>query len=228
MQRKVAIAGGSGLVGSYILQGLLADPSVKEVHALGRRPLNMLHSKLKMHVSDLSSIPPLPLLDEVYLAVGTTIRTAGSQAAFRRIDFEANLAIARAAIVSGANRIGLVSAIGADKQSKVFYNRVKGELEYALGQLETEALVIARPSLLLGDRKALGQHSRLGEKVAAVVLKAFNPIVPFAYRPIEARKVAQALLLLVPSITGSIVLSSKALLKYGCTVRHRKHFDRQS
>jgi uncharacterized protein YbjT (DUF2867 family) len=150
VKRAVALAGATGLVGRALLDGLLADTCVQEVHVLARRKPRVAHAKITCHIVDFAALPPLPPVDEVYLALGTTIKVAGSQAAFRAVDFDANLAVARAALAAGARRCGLVSAMGADATSSVFYNRVKGELEEALAQLSFDALVIARPSLLLG------------------------------------------------------------------------------
>lgn len=206
--RVVALAGATGLVGRDLLEGLLADESVKAVHALGRREPGVVHPKLTPHVVDFEALPPLPPLDEVYLALGTTIKVAGSQAAFRAVDFDANLAVARAALVAGALRAGLVSSMGADAKSRIFYNRVKGETEEALSRLPFEGLVIARPSLLTGDRATLGQPQRTAERVATVVSRLLGPLVPGNYRPIAAARVARALLMRVPATRGRLVLLS--------------------
>jgi uncharacterized protein YbjT (DUF2867 family) len=204
----VALAGATGLVGRALLEGLLADESVTSVHALGRREPGIIHPKLNTHVVDFAALSPLPPLDEVYLALGTTIKTAGSQTAFRAVDFDANLAVARAALAAGARRAGLVSAMGADAKSRIFYNRVKGEIEDALTQLTFEGLVIARPSLLVGDREALGQPVRTAERMATAVSKLLGPLIPANYRPIAAAKVARALLARVPATRGRVVLLS--------------------
>jgi uncharacterized protein YbjT (DUF2867 family) len=209
--RAVVVAGATGLVGREILQGLLADETVAAVHALGRRPLGLQHPRLTSHVVDFTALPPLPALDEAYLALGTTINVAGSQAAFRAIDFDANLAVARAAQAAGARRVGLVSAMGADARSRIFYNRVKGELEEALTALELQALVIARPSLLAGDREALGQPARAGERMALRVGRLLRPIIPVNLRAIAAADVARALLARVPAAYGREVLMSGAM-----------------
>lgn len=206
--RVVALAGATGLVGRVILEGLLADESVAAVHALGRREPDIVHAKLNAHVTDFKALPPLPPLDEVYLALGTTIKAAGSQTAFRAVDFDANLAVARAALDAGARRAGLVSAMGADANSRIFYNRVKGELEDALARLTFEGLVIARPSLLAGDREALGQPARPAERFATVVSRLLGPLIPANYRPIAAAAVARALLSRVPSARGRVLLLS--------------------
>lgn len=209
--RTVALAGATGLVGRAILEELLADESVTAVHALGRRELAIAHHKLTSHVVDFATLPPLPPLDEAYLALGTTIRVAGSQAAFRAVDFDANLAVARAAVAAGARRCGLVSAMGANAKSRIFYNRVKGELEGALAQLPFEGLVIARPSLLTGNREVLGQPERPAEKVSLAVSRFLGPLIPANYRPIAAAEVARALLAHVPAAEGRVVLLSGAM-----------------
>src|SRR5690349_4514829 len=106
--RTVILAGATGLVGREILAGLLADRGVDAVHSLGRRAPEVEHPRLTAHVVDFSALPPLPPAHEVYLALGTTIKVAGSQAAFRAVDHDANLAVARAAQAAGARRAGLV------------------------------------------------------------------------------------------------------------------------
>lgn len=210
-QRIVAIAGASGLVGGHLLRAMLEDTHIATVHALCRRPLALQHPRLQVHLVDFRALPTLPPLDEVYLALGTTIKLAGSQDAFRAVDFDANLAVARAAQAAGAGRIGLVSAQGADARSHVFYNRTKGQLEDALTALQPQALLIARPSLLLGDRAALGQPPRAGERFATLLGRILGPILPAAYRPIEARRVALALLARLPHTQGRVVLGSGAM-----------------
>ncbi len=206
--RVVALAGATGLVGRAILEGLLADASVTAVHALGRREPGVAHSKLIPHVVDFAALPTLPPLDEVYMALGTTIKAAGSRAAFKAVDFEANLAVARASLAAGARRAALVSSMGADAKSSIFYNRVKGEIEDALARLSFEGLVIARPSLLVGNRASLGQPERPAEKVATAVSKLLGPLIPANYRPIAASDVARALLARVPSARGRVMLLS--------------------
>jgi uncharacterized protein YbjT (DUF2867 family) len=213
--RSVLLAGGSGLVGRALLQGLLDDRAVSQVHALARRPLAAQHPKLNAQVVDFAALPTLPRVDEVYLALGTTIKMAGSQAAFRAVDFDANLAVAHAALTAGATRAGLVSAMGADRQSSVFYSRVKGELEQALQALPWRGLVIARPSMLVGDRGALGQPERRLERWAMRFGQVARPLIPANYRPVAAEAVAAALLRHVPKAEGTVVLLSGQLQAAG-------------
>ena len=148
--------------------------------------------------------------DEVYLALGTTIRQAGSQSAFRAVDvdFAANLATAEAALAAGARRIALVSAAGADADSRVFYNRTKGELENALMALAPDALLIARPALLLGDRSALSQPVRRLESWSQHLFQCLSPMLPTGWRPIAGERVARALTSSLPTSTGVSIIGS--------------------
>jgi len=214
-QRTVLVAGATGLVGGQILRSLLADGTVAQVHALSRRPLDIEHPRLRVHLVDVGRLPELPEAGEAYLALGTTIKVAGSQQAFRAVDLDANLAVARAAFAAGVRRIGLVSAAGADARSSVFYNRVKGELEEALKAMDLAALVIARPSLLLDYRDGLGQPPRPGERIAIPIGKLLAPVLPGAYRPVHARAVARALVRTVPEAKGAVVLPSDRLARIG-------------
>ena len=214
-ERTAIVAGATGLVGREILRGLLAEPGVKQAHALARRPLGFEDRKLAVHVVDFADLPPLPPADELYLALGTTIRDAGSPAAFRALDFDANLAVAQAALAAGVKRVGLVSAMGANAKSRVFYSRVKGELEEALAASPFAGVVIARggggPSLLTGDREHLGQRRRRGEEIGLALDRIAGFLIPANYKPISATDVAHALLANVPSAKGTRVLLSGAM-----------------
>lgn len=209
--RTALVAGATGLVGRHILQGLLADDSVAAVHTLARRELPSGHPRLTQHRVDFKALPALPRVDEAFIALGTTIKAAGSQDAFRAVDFDAVLAVARAAKAAGTSRLGVVSAMGANARSSVFYNRVKGEMEDALSALGYDTLVIARPSLLVGDREALGQPVRRGEEIGLKVSKWLAPLIPGNYLPIEAHQVARALLRSVREARGRRILLSGQL-----------------
>ncbi|HET7791983.1 MAG TPA: NAD(P)H-binding protein [Rhizobacter sp.] len=205
--RAALIAGSTGLVGQALLPLLLAAP-YSRVHALVRRPSPQTHPQLQLHVVDFQALPALPPVDDVFIALGTTIKVAGSQAAFRQVDFDAVVNTARAARAAGATRLGVVSALGADAHSRVFYNRVKGEMQEAVASLGYASVVIIQPSLLLGDRHALGQPVRAGEVWGG---RLFGWL-PRSVRPIPASQVAQALLRAVSSAQpGLTVLRSGAL-----------------
>jgi uncharacterized protein YbjT (DUF2867 family) len=131
-------------------------------------------------------------VDDIFCCLGTTIRKAGSREAFRRVDLDYPLQAARMGRAAGALQFLLVSAVGADSSSRVFYNRVKGEVEAAVVGVGYPRTVILRPSLLLGER----EETRAGERVAEWVMRPLGPLMrgPLArYRPVEAEQVARAM-----------------------------------
>jgi len=195
--RVALLAGATGLVGREVLAALLTDKRYLAVHTVSRRPLTVKHPKLFNHVADLTAsltLSDLPGIDDVVIALGTTIKVAGSQQAFRAVDFDAVVAVARAARARGASRLGVVSAMGANAKSSIFYNRVKGEMEAAVTALGYPTLIIARPSMLLGDRESLGQPERPGEQFWGPAMALLKPLIPVNYRAITATQVAHALL----------------------------------
>jgi uncharacterized protein YbjT (DUF2867 family) len=208
-QRSVLLAGATGLVGREILRGLVADDSVANVYVLGRRPPADSHPKIQFFATDFAQpLPKIPPVDECYIALGTTIKVAGSQQAFRAVDHDAVVHVAAAAKAAGARRAGVVSAMGASAGSTVFYSRVKGEMEDALGAMGFDTLVIARPSMLAGDREALGQPVRPGEGLALKVSSKLGWLIPRNYRSISVASVAKALLRNVASAKGRRVILS--------------------
>ena len=216
--RSALLAGATGLIGRELLSALLAGTHYARVHVLLRRAVPGLphDRKLILHQVDFNALPALPAVDDVYVALGTTIKVAGSQAAFRAVDFEAVVAIARVAREAGAHRIAVVSALGADAKSSVFYNRVKGEMQEAVAQLGYQSVLFAQPSLLVGNREALGQPPRPGEVWATRLLRPVMEWVPASVRPIEARSVARALLrATLEAAPGVQMLSSARMQEIG-------------
>jgi uncharacterized protein YbjT (DUF2867 family) len=216
----VLLAGASGLIGRALLDVLLAPGRNDRVAVLARRPLpgdRARDPRLSVRVGNVATLAGRASgVRDAYIALGTTIKVAGSEAAFRAVDFDLVVAVARAARSAGARRLAVVSALGADARSRVFYNRVKGEAEDALATLGYETLVVARPSLLLGDREALGQPTRSGEVLAARLLGPMASWVPAAIRPVEAEVVARAMVAALEQATpGTRVLSSAELQRLG-------------
>ena len=204
---RVAVAGATGLVGRAVLALLTSRPAPpgipksSSLTALVRQPAQLTGwpPGVKGQLVDLAAlgragVEGLPPLDWAICCLGTTIKAAGSQAAFRAVAFEAVLAFARAAKVAGASRLAVVSAMGANARSPVFYNRVKGEMEQALIALDLPRLVIAQPALLLGERASLGQASRPGEALAQRWMPRLARLLPRKLRPIRADAVALALI----------------------------------
>lgn len=209
--RVVALAGSTGLVGSFLLERLLADDAVARVIAPARRA-RPARPKLDAPLLSGREWPaPGASLDEAYCALGTTRADAGSDAAFRAVDFDLAVSFARAAKAAGARRFGLVSSVGADAQSPFLYPRVKGEAERAIAGLGFESFVIARPALLLGARAVPRAKERLAE--GAFVLLSPLMTGPLArYRPVRAEAVARSLIAAVRGgVPGALVVESDSI-----------------
>jgi uncharacterized protein YbjT (DUF2867 family) len=193
--RSALLLGATGLVGGHCLQELLADSTWDRVTVLGRRNVPVTHPKLEQRVVDFDRLRDAAAafaVDDVFCCLGTTIKQAGSQEAFRRVDHDYVVAAARLASEGGARRFLHVTALGADAGSRVFYNRVKGETENAIAALPFSTVVIARPSLLMGDRAQSRPLETLGRRLAPVLsLFLIGPLR--TYRPIAALAVARAL-----------------------------------
>jgi uncharacterized protein YbjT (DUF2867 family) len=195
-RRKALLLGATGLVGGHCLNKLLADAAYDKVVALGRRPLPLEHEKLEQHTIDfarLAEFAPLLQTQDIFSCLGTTIRKAGTREAFREVDYTYQYEAARLAAQAGAEQLLLVSSMGANARSSIFYNRVKGELEDAVSKLPLRSVQIFRPSLLLGAR----EEFRRGERVSEYAMKTFSFLLlgPLEkYRPVQASAVASAML----------------------------------
>jgi len=195
MSRTALLLGASGLVGGHCLDLLLADQAYDHVLVFVRKKLPRQHAKLQQHLVDFERLQHhAHALNarEVFCCLGTTIKKAGSQTVFRKVDFEYPLAAAKLAAQHGAEQFLLITAMGANPKSAIFYNRVKGEVEEAVRSLTFSAVHIFRPSLLMGDRA----EPRLGEKIGEVLTKTFSFLLVGRlrkYRAIEARVVATAM-----------------------------------
>jgi uncharacterized protein YbjT (DUF2867 family) len=188
--RTALLAGATGLVGSFLLERLLASISYASVEIFVRRDTGTTHPKLKSDIADFARLDERRVsADDVFCCLGTTIKQAGSQAAFRRVDYDYPVALARAAARGGAKRFLVVSALGANSASRVFYNRVKGEMEAAVRASGVPKVYVFRPSLLSGPR----QEARFGEQVGLVAGALLGPLLG-KYRPIHADLVAAAML----------------------------------
>jgi uncharacterized protein YbjT (DUF2867 family) len=188
MPRHALLLGATGLVGREILRTLLEDDATEQVTVIARRGTGNAHPKLDEHVFDFGEMqrhPEIFAVDAIFCALGTTIKQAGSQERFRTVDYDYPLMAARLGKEQRVPHYLLVSALGADASSRVFYNRVKGEVERDLLALNYPRTTIARPSLLSGDR----DEFRLGERI----FQHLGWLFPPRYKPIHARDVARAL-----------------------------------
>lgn len=191
MEKTALLLGATGLVGGHLLQQLLESPHYAHVVAFVRRPLEVQHPKLRQEILDFDNPDAAKIKgDDLFCALGTTLRKAGSKEAQYRIDCTYPFEIGKIARQNGARQYLLVSSVGADAASSNFYLKTKGELEEKIRGLGYENFVSARPSFLLGERSEF----RLGEKIGIVLAKVFAPLIPRRYRGIEAEKVARALI----------------------------------
>ncbi|WP_420149831.1 oxidoreductase [Spirosoma sp.] len=210
--KTALVLGATGLVGESLTHQLVDSPFYSNVKVLVRKPLSWQHPRLQEIQFDFDH--PNGLLtkaDDIFCCLGTTIKKAGSREAFRKVDYQYPLDIARLSLANGAQQFAIVTAVGADAKSSIFYNRVKGEIERDLASLPYSTLLIFRPSLLLGERA----ENRFGERVATTFMKLFNPIIPDKYKGVEASKVANAMLqTMQQGLTGKHIFESDALQQY--------------
>ena len=207
---KLMIVGATGLVGRHALQIALAHPAIERVIAPVRRAMAD-HPKLLAPVVDFDALPadaPWWNVDAVVCALGTTIRVAGSQEAFRRVDHDYPVAVARHAREHGASTFVLNSAMGADATSRIFYSRVKGEVERDLATLGFASLTVVRPGLIGGER----EEYRAGERAATVALRVLHPLLPRRWRINPADRIARSMIdAAVQAMPGVHAIGSDAL-----------------
>lgn len=212
VMRNVLLLGATGLVGRELLLLLLPDDSVKKVVVVARRATGLAHAKLHEYVFDLGDMERHAdafEVDQIFCALGTTIKQAGSQERFRQIDHDLPLRAAQLGLARGARHYLLVSSTGADAKSRIFYSRVKGELERDLLGLGYPSITIARPSLLVGSRP----EQRRGEQFALKL----GWLMPPGMKPIDARSVARALVNAArEDQPGTCILDSRSMReRYG-------------
>jgi uncharacterized protein YbjT (DUF2867 family) len=212
--KTALLAGSTGLIGKQLLQLLLDDPYYNEVKAISRKPLDIQHPKLQNLVTDLNSLTQHHdelKTDDVFCCLGTTIKQAGSQEAFRKVDYEYPLELARLTKNQGATQYLIITALGSDAKSGIFYNRVKGEAEKAIEEVGFQSYHIFRPSLLLGDRT----EKRAGEGAATAVYKALGFLIPLKYKAIDSGKVARGMLHFArQNVRGMFIHESKELQQF--------------
>lgn len=193
--KTAIVIGATGLVGSHLLQQLLKDKYFEKVIVLSRRSTNIKHEKLTEHIinfDDVSTFEQWVKGDVLFSCMGTTLKKAGSKDAQWKIDYTYQLEVADAARKNGVSSMVLVSSSGASSKSKIFYSRMKGELEEAIRKLNFPNYLIFQPSLLVGPRDEVRRGEQWGEKIANVLMKVVPPLRK--YRPIHGGEVAQAMI----------------------------------
>lgn len=220
--KTVAITGATGVVGSRALQHLLARGDVGQVVALGRRVLELQHPKLVSRVADLQQVEAMvsalpESIDAAICGLGTTMKQAGSKEAFRAVDYDAVVNFGKAALQRGAKRFVLVSAIGSNARSSVFYSRTKGEAEDALAKLGFAQVTFLRPSFI--DDQGTRKDDRLGERLGLPIARALFSVVgkTHRYAPITSEVLGKAAVTLAFDEPGDAVrvVEGEALFRAG-------------
>lgn len=210
--KTALVVGATGLIGGHLTRKIVSDPTYSAVKVLVRKPLDFQHPKIEQIVIDFDNLDAsLIVADDVFCCLGTTMKQAGSKEAFYKVDFTYPFEVAKAALKNGAKQCLIVTAMGADAKSMFYYNRVKGEIEKALAELNYPTLLIFHPSLLLGERK----ESRAGEGFATVVMRALDFLTPLKYKAIKGETVANAMLAYAKKgIKGTQIIESGTMQSF--------------
>ena len=193
IMKAAIVAGATGLVGKELVRQLLESPRYSRVVALTRKPFELSHPKFTYLITDFRN-PETTVEDisasDIFCCLGTTMAKAGSKEKFYEVDFVYPVNLAKATVRLGAQQYLLVSALGANKDSAIYYNRVKGEVEEAIKAQGFQSVHIFRPSLLLGPR----DEKRAGEDAAKLLYKVFGFLIPEKYKAIESNTIAKAMI----------------------------------
>ncbi|MEM6845629.1 MAG: NAD-dependent epimerase/dehydratase family protein [Bacteroidota bacterium] len=210
-QPHALIAGATGLIGNELLHMLVRGRHYQKISVLSRREIGTSSKRVKTIITTYPELSEQTIPDgvtDVYCCLGTTMKKAGSKEAFREVDYDYPLKIAEISRQKGAQQYLLVSAMGANAKSPIFYNQVKGEIEQAIIELEYPTFHVFRPSVLMGNR----DEQRIGEKIAQLVMGGISPLMVGGlqkYRPIEGRDVAHAMYRIAKKeLTGRYIFES--------------------
>ena len=214
--KTILFAGSSGLVGAIALNKLLADPRVEKIILVSRSAQTLTHPKLKQIITSLDLLDSVDLLeygidrvDAALCTLGTTIKKAGSREDFKKVDKDFVLNFAKFSKKCGAAQFSVISALGADSKSSIFYNQVKGEMEEALRELNFQSLAIFRPSLILGERKEVRGLENFFIKASPFLsMTLIGPLKK--YRGIEAHKLADHIVTSLFDLKKGVVVVENA------------------
>ncbi len=212
--KSAIVFGSTGLIGSYVLRQLLSDERYGEVKIFVRKSTGIKHPKLDEFIIDFEQLENYRdkiKCDDLFCCLGTTIKVAGSQANFRRVDYEWVRWCAVAASENKVKNLLFISSLGADADSMNFYYRVKVEMEKAVSALKFEKCVILRPSMLLGKRNEF----RLGELAGKIVMVGLSFLIPRKYKAIKAEVVARAMIKSANDETVNGILESDVIRRLG-------------
>jgi len=212
--KTAIIAGASGLIGRELIQKLVNSDQYQIIYSLVRKKSGFIHEKIREMIIDFDKLGQLKFeepVDDVFCTLGTTMKQAGSREKFKKVDYEYVVALANLAKQAGASKFLVISSMGADPKSSVFYSQVKGMTEETLKNIGFKQLVILRPSLLLGERS----EKRIAERWSGFFLKALNPLIPDNYKAIPAERVAESMLKMALKSTDTISIVKSGEMQKG-------------
>jgi uncharacterized protein YbjT (DUF2867 family) len=194
-QQTAVVLGATGLIGSHLLEQLLADDSFSTIRILVRKPISVQHPKLQTVITDFSNYEQyqknLGKGNCIFCCIGTTnANVKGDKAEYRKIDFDIPVNAARFGKEAGFQQFLIVTAASASSNSRIFYNRIKGEVEEVITTFNYPSFHIFRPSFLLGNRA----EQRMGERIFKSIFKAIAFLLPSSMKPVEAADVAKAMI----------------------------------
>lgn len=213
MNKIALVFGATGLVGRNLVNELIRNKGYARIKVFSRRPINIEHIKVIEHVVDIENVETyIDLIkgDDLYICLGTTIRKAGSVARVEEIDRDLPASIARLAASKGIERVAVVSAVGANSSSRIFYNRIKGEMEQRVAGAGLSRTVIVRPSMILGKREEF-RFAEYAGKVASGILQPLMIGRLKKYRPVHAGIIARAMIAALNSDSERLIYSSEEL-----------------
>jgi uncharacterized protein YbjT (DUF2867 family) len=209
------LVGATGLIGSFLLEELLNDPYFDTVRILIRRPIDITHPKLEKKIVDFndsdSLLVALSNSDVVFCSIGSTMKKVkGDKEAYRKIDFDIPVKLARFCKMTGCEKFILVSSAGANSKSRNFYQRLKEETEEAVKSVGLKTVHIMRPSLLLGERKEF----RLGENIGKAIMTSLSFLIPEKYKAIQGKDVAKVMVVLSKKNDEGILVHENTEIRY--------------
>jgi len=213
--KKAIIIGGSGLTGGILLNNLLADVRYQKVISIGRKAVGLSHPKLEQHTGDLFALenfaPLFTDVDDVYICIGTTQAKTPDETTYFKIDYGIPVAAAALAAKAQVPNVCIVSAMGANAKSRIFYNATKGKMEDDIRKMGIQNLNIARPSLIVGNR----HEGRTGEGVAKILMTTLDFLIPKKYKAIQAETIARAMVALANASQKQEIFENDVLLDLG-------------
>ncbi len=209
--KTAIITGATGLTGKELVKLLVKDKTYHKITLLVRKKIDISIPSVDQVIFDFDKLVPEDKLkaDEMYCCIGTTIKKAGSKVNFIKVDLDYVVNTAQIAYNNGVKKFAVVSAMGANKKSLFFYNRVKGEMEEKVKKIGFEACAILRPSLITGKR----DEFRLGEWLAKIIMLMFSFFIPVKYKAVNAEKIAMVMISALNEKKGNVVFNSDFIYK---------------